>query len=253
VFGIFDGESLDPQDVYRLVVERVIERIEAEWDKESAQFWLDPDEHRLGRKIIKRPAGTFGYHVTAQGMRDQIVEVYAKQHGGNEPPDNAAWYLAHHVMQVCRETFKKPAEVMDEIVIITKYLAERNLPLRWITRAGFPVINGYYEPKLVQVDNQLRGERVRVLVAAGWKPAINADKAKNAAAPNFVHSLDAAHAVGVINAGVRGDHRCDNSRLLCLLSSAASSDRAKGIHHAARARSTCRPPRVCNTRFLESF
>jgi DNA-dependent RNA polymerase len=195
------------QDAYRLVLKRVEERVEAERthvvkgkevERPSALFWLA--ESRLNRKLIKRPAGTFGYSVTAQGMRDQIVEEYKKQHDFNEPRESAAWYLAHRIMDACREGFKKPAEVMDFIRALAGHLADHNLPIRWTSPTGLPVANHYYPPRGVVVDNQLHGHRVRFLVANGWEPTVDKDKAMNAAAPNFVHSLDASHVVRVINA-----------------------------------------------------
>jgi Autographiviridae RNA polymerase len=198
------------QDAYRLVLGEVKERVEAERthvvkgeevERPSALFWLA--ESRLNRKLIKRPAGTFGYSVTAQGMRDQIVEEYKKQHGFNEPPDTAAWYLAHRIMAACREVFKKPADVMDFIRALTGHLADHNLPLRGTSPTGLPVANRYYPPRGEVVDNQLYGHRVRFRVASGWEPVMDEgskEDAMNAAAPNFVHSLDASHVVRVFNA-----------------------------------------------------
>src|SRR5262249_39681717 len=53
----------DPQDVYRHILDKVIERLGAEQgNMSSARFWLA--EKRLNRKIVKRPAATFGYSVT---------------------------------------------------------------------------------------------------------------------------------------------------------------------------------------------
>jgi DNA-directed RNA polymerase len=106
-------------------------------------------------------------------------------------------------MAACKEVLKKPAEVMDFICAFTEHLANYNLPLRWFTPTRFPVINGYYAPNLETADLELRGERVRYKVANGWLPIIDAEKALNAAAPHYVHSLDASHAVRVINAAAR--------------------------------------------------
>jgi Autographiviridae RNA polymerase len=180
----------------------MIERLEAERDKTaSARFWLVED--RLNRKIVKRPSGTFGYSVTVDGMRDQIVGEYMRQHRENKPPGSAAWYLAHRTMAACKEILRKPAEVMDFIRALAEHLANCNLPLRWFTPTGFPVINGYYEPHLETADLELRGERVRYKVATGWECLIDVEKALNAAAPNYVHSLDSSLAVRVINAAAR--------------------------------------------------
>jgi len=199
--NLTDGEL---QDAYHDIVRMVITRVTAEHNKKSsALFWLA--ENRLNRKLIKRPATTFGYSVTTQGMADQIVEEYQRQHGGNKPDDTAAWYLAHRIMDACKGGFKKPAEVMDFIRAVAEHLAEHNLPLRWTPPTGFPVISAYYPPKLETVDNALRGERVRFRVADGWLPTMGEEytkKAINAATANFTHSIDSSHAVRVINAAV---------------------------------------------------
>jgi DNA-directed RNA polymerase len=152
---------------------------------------------------VKRPGGTFGYSVTVDGMRGQIVAEYRKQHEGNEPPDTAARYLAHRVMAACREVLKKPAEVMDLIRGLAAHLADYNQPLRWCTPTDFPVINGHYFPNIEIADLELRGERVRYRVANGWESRIDVENALNAAAPNYVHSLDASHGARVVNAAAR--------------------------------------------------
>jgi DNA-directed RNA polymerase, mitochondrial len=198
--------AMAPQDAFRNILREVIRCLEAERDKtSSARFWLA--ENRLNRKLVKRPAGTFGYSVTVDGMRDQIVGEYQKQHwdgrGGNEPPNMAAWYLAHRVMAACREVLKKPAEVMDIIRGLAEQLAKCNQPLRWVTPTGFPVINGHYFPNIEIADLELRGERVRYRVANGWESRIDEENALNAAAPNYVHSLDASHGARVVNAAAR--------------------------------------------------
>ena len=208
-----------PQDVYRDILATVIECLETERDMplpegisetqrkkierliSSARFWLA--ENRLNRKIVKRPASTFGYSVTIDGMREQVVAEYRRQHGDHEPKDGAAWHLAHRIMEVCRETLKKPAEVMDFIRALAEHFANYNLPLCWFTPTGFPVIKGYYGPTTATVNLELRGERVRYKIANGWLPFIDPEKALNAAAPNYVHRLDASHAVRVINAAAR--------------------------------------------------
>jgi DNA-directed RNA polymerase len=190
-----------PQDVFRdPILAKVIAGAERD-SKPSARFWLA--NNRLNRKIVKRPASTFGYSVSVDGMRQQIVEEYMRQHENNQPPDTAAWYLAHRIMAACKEVLKKPAEVMDFIRGLAGHLASENLPLRWFTPTSLPVINGYYAPNIEIADLELRGERVRYRVANGWLASIDREGALNAAAPNYVHSLDSSHAVRVINAAAR--------------------------------------------------
>jgi DNA-directed RNA polymerase len=49
----------------------------------------------------------------------------------------------------------------------------------------------------------LLGEYVRHRVADGYEPGVLKDRSVDAAAPNFVHALDSAHLILVVNAAVR--------------------------------------------------
>jgi len=51
----------------------------------------------------------------------------------------------------------------------------------------------YHEPDTVDIDLGYGGVRSRHTVADGAKPEMKRGKTLNAASPNFVHSLDAAH------------------------------------------------------------
>jgi Autographiviridae RNA polymerase len=83
--------SDEPQDIYQLITGKVKESVGAELDDwtrrtkrikgkevllkpraEYARFWIG----KLNRKLIKRPAMTFAYSVTNDGMRQQLVDVY---------------------------------------------------------------------------------------------------------------------------------------------------------------------------------
>src|SRR5260370_41082593 len=100
-----------PQDVYQLITDRVIARLQAaggEW----ADWWLWVG---ITRKLIKRPAMTFPYSVTLGGMKGQIDEVYSELHELNEPTNNAGFYLAKNIMAAVKEILPRPAEAMKFI------------------------------------------------------------------------------------------------------------------------------------------
>src|SRR5262249_34719510 len=91
----------------------------------------------------------------------------------------------------------------------------KGLPLEWRSPSGFPVSSAEYEPNIVEVKSLLRGERVRYRVGSGYKDKLKKRACLDAAAPNFVHSLDAAHMVSTINnlvgqriTAVLGIHDC---------------------------------------------
>jgi len=106
---------------------------------------------------------------------------------------------------------------MDYICAIAEYCTEPGRFLEWTGPSGFPVSNRYQVPNIVTV-NCMRGS-VRVAehnIADGVTDQIDHSKVNAAAAPNFVHSLDAAHLIKTVNAAVsEGRHHrpADGSRL----------------------------------------
>jgi DNA-directed RNA polymerase len=92
---------------------------------------------------------------------------------------------------------------MDHICKLAGQCTKEKRFLKWTSPSGFPVENRYQEPNEITVTC-LRGS-VRVaqhLVADGVTDKIDEGKVRSAASPNFVHSLDAAHLIKVVNAAV---------------------------------------------------
>src|SRR5262249_39530550 len=158
-------ESDEPQDVYQQISDAVRERLEAAGD-EKAEWWL---WRGISRKLIKRPAMTFGYSVTLHGMVEQLAEVYreihrvlnaAGEYGYPEPTDAAAWYLAKHIMAAAKEVLRRPAVAMKFIRTLAKHCADKGSALEWTSPTGFPWANRYCEPNVKIVHLEFRGEHV---------------------------------------------------------------------------------------------
>src|SRR5262249_28226370 len=197
--------SDEPQDIYQQITDSVRERLEMAGDEE-AEWWLGIG---ISRKLVKRPAMTFGYSVTLHGMVQQLVDVYREIHrvlnaagtyGYPEPTDAAARYLAKHIMAAAKEVLRRPAAAMRFIRTLAKHCADEGSALDWTSPTGFPWANRYCEPNVKIVNLEFRGEYVRHRVGDGFKPDIKKRKSLNAAAPNFVHALDASHLIRVVNA-----------------------------------------------------
>jgi DNA-directed RNA polymerase len=204
------GATERVQDVYGTVAETVMDVLRICDDGEQADWWrdrlLDLDSSKL-RKLFKRPVMTFAYSVTDFGMAEKIIEV-CQEILGEEPPPGASFYLAKKIRAACREKLAGPAAVMDHICKLAQVRAKQGWLLEWEAPSGFPVSNRYYKSnsKRVYLSHGMRKNGVRkseFIVADGESPKINRRKIKSSAAPNFVHSLDAAHLVRVVNRSVR--------------------------------------------------
>jgi DNA-directed RNA polymerase len=192
------GDSDTRQDIYQDITNKVIKQLEAIRDtNECAAWWLA--DSRVKRALIKRPASTFGYSATVDGMSKQIIEAYRNMRNGAEPWRKHAVLLAKIVMDVSKRTMPKCEKVMKLIRGLAKDCFDKGLPLEWRSPSGFPVSSADYEPNIVEVKSLLRGERVRYRVGSGYKEELKKRGCLDAAAPNFVHSMDAAHMVATIN------------------------------------------------------
>jgi DNA-directed RNA polymerase len=191
-------------DLYLDIATRVHTAVNLDSDK-SAQFWIDclrglNETDRRG--LVKTPVMTFGYSSTQHGMANKIAEEYADLFLGLEPSPAEAHYLAAKVLEACREVLSKPQAVMDYICAIASYLADRDRFLQWRTPTGFLVFDDYRTPKERVINVRRHGVPIQFTVGDGYEPHINKKKAKNSAAPNFVHSLDSAF---LINAAAAED------------------------------------------------
>jgi DNA-directed RNA polymerase len=188
----------EPQDVYASVI-AVTKRLLLADPEPWARWWLERFDERgdkATRKLIKTPAMSYAYDATQGGMADQIKEVYR---GSNKPAydetrepgrRDGCSYLAGKIIEACRELLQEPTRVMEYI----QHLAQRVKFLEWTTPSGFPVLNRYHKQKEPERFNLITaGVRVRHKLSVGFEDEAWKTKATNAAAANFVHSMDAAH------------------------------------------------------------
>jgi DNA-directed RNA polymerase len=193
------------QDIYLDVAVRVRDRVQGD-DGESARFWRECFgvgglTQKEIRKLCKQPVMTFGYGVTRTGMVRQLVEAYKKLRRNNWPREEGAWgYLADQIICVAAaELLRGPQEVMNYVTRIAEHCASKGRLMEWTSPTGFPCVNRYQEGNIKTVSIGSGVERVRHRVGDGWGKEILMDEARRGAAPNFVHSQDAAHLAHTVN------------------------------------------------------
>jgi DNA-directed RNA polymerase len=204
--------SATPQDIYEVVRRRIMELLEIgdkrlrskkkEIDDAWCFGWWRERLRSLNkkdlRKLFKNPAMTFAYSATNKGMEDKIVEVYRGLFELNEPWPEATRFLAKAVRLACQDILPGPARVMKHIRALALHRFKRGLFLEWRTLTGFPVANRYELSNEKEISLVTGGIRTRYTVADGALPKKMKRKILDAASPNFVHSLDAAHLVRTV-------------------------------------------------------
>jgi DNA-directed RNA polymerase len=201
--------SSTPQDVYDKV-------------REKAQAWvnLDPSAEaapwrgeKVSRAIAKRPTMTYVYSATRFGMQDMILQTLRELDEDGAPyldgADNyeAAKYLSYVMFSAVGEAVSAATKAMEWLREVAKVTSAAGQPIRWTAPDGFPVQQAYRIPYGNKVKVHWKG-RLLYLMLAKDSSEMDTRGQANGIAPNFVHSLDAAHLRAVARAAKRNgiDH-----------------------------------------------
>jgi DNA-directed RNA polymerase len=214
-----------PDDVYQAVADRVEERIKYNNDP-IAVAWRG----KVTRTITKRNVMTKLYGATMPGMREQVhaeLEKLDKKSGGRYlegcPVDNfkAAQFISQENDAAMSDVITKATEGMKFVQECARLLANAKKPVTWRSPIGLPIEQAYWKTKTkrvctywlsVAVDKHMarskegkNGKETPLKYSKTAKDrGIQARKAANSIAPNWVHSLDGSHAM-FISLGMKTD------------------------------------------------
>ena len=164
-----------------------------------AQSWYEVmQDDRLARKVVKRAVMTTAYGVTPEGIREQLVNDRMCDHLAIpqelmtlpviQARHKLASYMRDWIIEARVEVVSEAVRIMDYLRDCAKVLAENGYPLSWTTPDECQVTQKYVVLKEKHVrtfDNWMRRLRKRT-------DQLSPSKNAGAAAPNVVHSLDAA-------------------------------------------------------------
>lgn len=196
-----------PSDIYAevaKVMQRAVE-FDAGSGNEQATLWLG----KIDRKVAKRPCMTYAYAATQFGMKDQtlaMLKKYEEENDGEQLIDDehkfaASVYIADVAYRSIGKVVIAAKAAMDWLQSAARIAAQDSLPIRWTTPVGLPVLQNYREIIGEMIEGQIAGKRVR-LVYSIEGDKLNKRKQASGIAPNFVHSMDAAHMMRTVNACV---------------------------------------------------
>lgn len=199
--------SEKPSDIYSqvaTVLERIVAR-DAEQGVAEAQAW----KGRITRKIAKQPTMTMPYGASAFGYRQQITDALRKieqDTGKSHLPADAdafacATYLARCMREALGTVVVKAAQAMDWLQKASAIASEDGLPIRWETPVGLPVVQDYRESIGERLDTQITGTRIALMITREGEK-LDKRRQSQGIAPNFVHSLDAAHMMMTVDLGI---------------------------------------------------
>ncbi len=184
------------QDIYQLVADAAVKRLAKMEPTPMVMRWR---EHGIPRALTKRSVMTTPYGVTLHSARDYVIADYLSTGaGGFERTEwleasrtimDAIWPAIGDVVVKAREAMQWLRQAARLIVQSEAHTADPFI--KWRTPSGFLATQAYFEPHIHRIRTLLHGPaRIRVL-AESDDP--NLTKHASSFAPNFVHSMDAAH------------------------------------------------------------
>jgi DNA-directed RNA polymerase, mitochondrial len=225
-----------PADVYKQVADRVIEAVQAdmvsgtedelrhtdsgeayikEGTKTLAHQW---NEFGITRKTTKRSVMTLAYGSKEYGFKEQLMEdiITPARLAASKDPNlsfpfqrdgyGAATYMAKKIWLSVNETLVKASEAMKWLQSVASLAASEELPVRWTTPIGFPVIQAYQDVKNRRVETAISGKVVKLIMKQD-KEKLDRRRQSQGISPNLVHSADAAHLMlTVVRASQEGIH-----------------------------------------------
>jgi DNA-directed RNA polymerase len=193
--GLIPSEK--PSDIYASVAstaERILNRDAAE-GKQEALRW----KGKMNRSLAKRNTMTMPYGVTLYGMRDQLVEEVKEQIKdgkltgiAQEEVFGLCGYLSKVMYEAIGETVVAARQAMDWLKEVAKVVSSQGLPVYWTTPMGLYVQQAYRKDISKCFNFEVLGKRIQYRNATPSKQ-IDVQKQALGIAPNFVHSMDAAH------------------------------------------------------------
>lgn len=187
-----------PQDVYTQVAkatEAVLARSEHSPER---QWWLG---NGVERAAMKRATMALPYNIT----KDKAVKYVASDYLASRMPDATVGQRLTHARALMDAGWVALAEALPAAMNVRAWLSrlgreasEREKVLYWRTPSGFLASQAYFKAEVVRIRTWLHGSTsIRIAAETDHQ---DARQHGVALAPNFVHSMDAAHLHMVANA-----------------------------------------------------
>jgi DNA-directed RNA polymerase len=141
---------------------------------------------------------TYVYSATRFGMQDMILQTLRELDEDGKPwlggADNydAANYLSHVMFAAISEVVAAASRAMEWLRTVARVASDARVPLRWTAPDGLPISQDYRVPYGERVEVHWQGRLMKLMLVRDGAEMDTRGQA-NGIAPNFVHSLDAAH------------------------------------------------------------
>jgi DNA-directed RNA polymerase len=186
-------------DAYTAIAKGVATRLQSV-DGVYATWW---NLHGVPRTAVKKTVMTLSYGVTKTAATKYVVDDYINEMGDKAPSHMEQHNYARVLVDEAWKEFdvQLPAaqQALAWLSKVGAYLAKTtpgDQPVRWRTPSGFPALQKYPRVRVTRVITKLYSRTTLSMQVEVDK--VNTSKHTQAFAPNFVHSMDAAHMHAVV-------------------------------------------------------
>jgi len=180
-----------PADIYRTVADTFRGRLARDTDYHIEDEVLTA----IDREFVKPIVMTLPYGITRRGVSLEIYKQLKKED----------WSLITHmtdvIMQVVNQEIPSYKYLKEWLEDASNIFSSRGDPIKWVTPAGFPVMQDYRATRELSIRTEFFG--TKVLKFREEKDGIDVSQSRTAIAPNYIHSMDSSHLVFCINAAVK--------------------------------------------------
>jgi DNA-directed RNA polymerase len=152
---------------------------------------------------------TYVYSATRYGMQDMVLQTLNELDASQPEPylggaDNyeAAKYLSYVLFEAVGEVVAAATVAMEWLRQVAKVATDAQVPLKWTTPDGFPVLQDYRNVYGQPFEVHWKASRLQLMLTIEGSVLDGRGQA-NGIAPNYVHSLDAAHLRALARAAKR--------------------------------------------------
>ena len=192
--NLYDSGGDTKADLYKAVADTALEAIRADLSderrKKYAELWLSIG---VPRGLAKRPVMTYTYNVTLFSVCNYLQEWLDDNlpEFGQKVDMDALRYLGKHLFKAIDEVIPATSRGMKYLSEVGKELGGLG-PMHWFNPAtGMLVYHEYTKHKDRRV--RVRSAGISVTTVREQTTETRASNMASALAPNFIHSLDAAH------------------------------------------------------------
>ena len=188
--------SNKPEDVYRIVAQKVIMKLRDKTEPMAKQ-WLD---YGIDRKLCKKPVMCLPYSLTQYSCRQYIQDHVEKEWKEKHKPHNfgtdlfkATNYLTPIVWESINDVIVGAKEIMGFLKKVSRLVASENLPVCWTTPKplNFPVQMMCYKKESKRVKTKMGDSIIKLSIQSDTEE-IDKRKTAQSICPNLIHSLDAS-------------------------------------------------------------